>query len=178
MHIATYTGNEAICTLLVKRGAEVNAKNNVRAAARQPAPPPSSCAAGQQCAPSAGAAHTRCSAAAALTRPRRRRFTRFAGRAQEGLSPLHYAAKNGRESICVLLCEHGADVNAKDDVRAAARKPAQPPRLRDQADARPRAAPAPPPQAGNTPMDVATDDATRAALRTPAKAAGCRCSVM
>ena len=120
----------ALCTALLELGADINAKAEVRATARQPA----------------AAVHARrpfrfrrrahallCRAAAgALTRPCRR-WSRCSGRAQGDWTPMHCAARFGNEAVCTLLCERGADVKAKGTlysvVRATARQPVPPPRL-------------------------------------------------
>jgi ankyrin repeat protein len=55
-------------------------------------------------------------------------------RAQNGWTPLHMAAWNGRVSVVPLLLERGADKEAKTNVRHAVRpcprRSAQPPSLR------------------------------------------------
>jgi hypothetical protein len=43
-----------------------------------------------------------------------------AARAQDGCTPLYWAAQNGDVDIARLLLERGADVNAKENVRRAA----------------------------------------------------------
>ena len=40
------------------------------------------------------------------------------GRAQYGRTPLHIAAQYGHAAACTALLENGADVNAKEKVRA------------------------------------------------------------
>ena len=78
----------------------------------------------RQCAPPLPRAwRTRAApCAAGLTLPCRCRWSRCAGRAQYGKTPLHCAAEKGSEAACTALCELGADVNARDStVRAAAR---------------------------------------------------------
>ncbi len=42
---------------------------------------------------------------------------------------LHFAERYGHAAVITALCEHDADVNAQNNVRAAARQPALPPRL-------------------------------------------------
>jgi hypothetical protein len=42
------------------------------------------------------------------------------GCAQAGWTPLHYAAQNGQTACVALLVEHGANKDAKDNVRCAA----------------------------------------------------------
>lgn len=36
---------------------------------------------------------------------------------QDGYTPLHHAARNGRTDVCVLLIEKGANMEAQDKVR-------------------------------------------------------------
>jgi ankyrin repeat protein len=42
-------------------------------------------------------------------------------RAQNGRTPLHWAAEGGHPPVVKLLVDSGADVEAKDNVRCAAR---------------------------------------------------------
>ena len=132
-----------ICTALCERGADVNARDSVRGLARQ---------------------------------PHRRHSPRCVMRAQKAKTPLHHAAKEGNVAICTLLCKRGADVNATDIVRATARQPV-PHLLRDQADARPRAAPAPPRRTARRPwtwQGTARTRSLRCALRPRPRLQGVR----
>jgi hypothetical protein len=47
------------------------------------------------------------------------RQMRCYGRAQDGCTPLHYAAREGHDSVVTLLTERGANVQAKNSVRRA-----------------------------------------------------------
>ena len=84
---------------------------------------------------------------------------------QNGRTPLHYAASRGHVACIELLVSHGADKSTKNKVRrertcfcassyGSVRSPPRPRRL----------SAAPTPQFGKTPLDVAKDEATRAAL--------------
>lgn len=99
-------------------------------------------------------------------------------------TPLHAAAKCGKPQQVVLLLQHGADVGATDTARAASvaacvaccvARRAMGARVAVVCLIERRAAAAPPPahllQAGATPLDVAADDITRAALRMGASVA-------
>ena len=54
------------------------------------------------------------------------------------MTPLHFACENGRATVGVLLLEHGADVDAKNEVRirsSAGREVVSIQKQREQSDA-------------------------------------------
>lgn len=100
---AARNGHPEIVRLLVERGAYKEAKSDV-------------------CTRCIGPAATRCvwaqrvvCCSAVLSRLRRR--------AQGGITPLYEAARNGHLEVARLLLDHGADKDAKTDVRTPMQMP-------------------------------------------------------
>ena len=73
---------------------------------------------------------------------------------QDGRRPLHFAAQYGQQACVALLLARGADASALNDVRARTRAPVL----------AARSAPRASPQAEETPLDRARDEATRNVL--------------
>lgn len=102
LHAAATNGREAIATLLLERGAEVDARDGVRAAAARGV---------RHHPPRMHARKTHLSRDLPL-------LLRARCRAQGGVTPLGRAADAGQEALVALLLSRGADVAAKDNVRA------------------------------------------------------------
>ena len=92
LHHAAANGHAPVVAVLLEHGADVNAKDAVRASAL----------------------HTRVRAKR-LTDQRRL----LSLRSQDGNTPLQHAAVNGNEPVVALLLERGADADAINAVRAA-----------------------------------------------------------
>jgi ankyrin repeat protein len=125
---AALTGDVAVVALLLERGAKTTVKHMARGSSAKrsgagaPRFMPRAPRVGRRpraacCAPPLGLL-----SAGALTATEPHADCR----AQDGWTPLHYAAAHGHASAAAALVEHGADKAAKDDVRGAAAKRMQP----------------------------------------------------
>uniref|UniRef100_A0A1X7UF55 Uncharacterized protein n=1 Tax=Amphimedon queenslandica TaxID=400682 RepID=A0A1X7UF55_AMPQE len=96
LHYAARSGSETIVTILVKNGADVNAKNKVQET-------PLHYAAGSG------------SETIVTILVKNGADVNAMDKVQK--TPLHYAARSGSETIVTILVKNGADVNAMDKVR-------------------------------------------------------------
>ena len=133
LHGAAAAGHVAVATLLLDRGAAVDARNHVRAAPylsaslspsllSQPPPPhpdsPHCCPV--ELMPFLECSHMhRCLLWHPLQRRRSLRPLTAAGRVQYQRTPLHEAAYYGHAAVATLLLDRGAAVDAREKVRAA-----------------------------------------------------------
>ena len=112
LHRAAADGRESIARILLDRGADISATDNVRCAAR--APRPWLCCSLHRC-------RSRAALTLASARPPPALVLR-AG-AQNGEAPLLHAVRSGNEALVALLLDRGADLEKKDAVRRAAPLP-------------------------------------------------------